>query len=102
MPRLRGTRLDAETVARLRAEWAAGRVTKRELAHRYRVSNVWIARLLAGAEAREPLPEALIAYPLLATYLLTGGRESEVTGLELDDVSLDRKPSASVRIVGAG
>jgi hypothetical protein len=30
-------------------------------------------------------------FPLLATYLLTGGRESEVTGLELDDVSLDRK-----------
>ena len=31
------------------------------------------------------------AYPLLATFLLTGGRESEVLGLEVDDVSFDRK-----------
>ncbi len=38
-----------------------------------------------------PFPVALVAYPLLATFLLTGGRASEVTGLELDDVSLDRK-----------
>ena len=27
-------------------------------------------------------------YPLLATFLLTGGRKSEVLGLEVDDVSL--------------
>lgn len=31
------------------------------------------------------------AYPLVATFLLTGGRESEVLGLELDDVSFERK-----------
>jgi integrase len=31
------------------------------------------------------------AYPLLATFLLTGGRESEVLGLEVRDVSFDRK-----------
>jgi integrase len=43
-----------------------------------------------GSGPAEPLPEALIAYSLLATFLLTGGRESEVTRLELDDVSLDR------------
>ena len=31
------------------------------------------------------------AYPLIATYLLTGGRRAEVLGLEVDDVSLDRR-----------
>jgi integrase len=31
------------------------------------------------------------AYPLLATFLLTGGRRSEVLGLEVEDVSFDRK-----------
>lgn len=35
----------------------------------------------------KPVP---FAYELLATFLLTGGRESEVLGLEVDDVSLDR------------
>lgn len=30
-------------------------------------------------------------YPLLATFLLTGGRKSEVLGLEVDDVSFDRE-----------
>ncbi|MDQ3083014.1 MAG: tyrosine-type recombinase/integrase, partial [Gemmatimonadota bacterium] len=30
-------------------------------------------------------------YPLLATYLLTGGRETEVLGLEVDDVNFERK-----------
>lgn len=34
-------------------------------------------------------PPALL-YPLLATFLLTGGREAEVLGLELGDVSLRR------------
>ncbi len=31
------------------------------------------------------------AHELLATFLLTGGRESEVSGLEVGDVSFDRK-----------
>lgn len=31
------------------------------------------------------------AYPLLATFLLTGGRRAEVLGLEVEDVSFDRK-----------
>jgi integrase len=35
--------------------------------------------------------DAELAYPLVATFLLTGGRLAEVLGLELDDVSLDRK-----------
>ena len=91
LPRQGGTKLGQEAVAKIRQEWAAGETTKRAIARRYGVSNVWIARILAGQEAADPLRDALIAYPLLATYLLTGGRESEVTGLELDDVSLDRK-----------
>ncbi len=40
-----------------------------------------------------PAGEAIgaeVAYPLLATFLLTGGRRAEVLGLELDDVSFDR------------
>jgi len=38
-------------------------------------------------------PEVAISfiYPLLATYLLTGGRETEVLGLEVDDVNFERK-----------
>ncbi len=36
---------------------------------------------------RRPLP---FGYELVATFLLTGGRESEVLGLEVGDVSLDR------------
>jgi integrase len=40
-----------------------------------------------------PAGEAIgaeMAYPLLATFLLSGGRRAEVLGLELDDVSFDR------------
>lgn len=38
-------------------------------------------------------PETALAciYPLIATYLLSGGRETEVLGLEVDDVSFERK-----------
>jgi integrase len=36
---------------------------------------------------RQPLP---FGYELVAAFLLTGGRESEVLGLEVGDVSLDR------------
>ncbi len=36
-------------------------------------------------------PEMASAYPLLATLLLTGGRRGEVLGLELSDISFDRK-----------
>jgi integrase len=37
-----------------------------------------------------PIEGTPFAYPLLATFLLTGARETEVYGLELDDVSLER------------
>ncbi len=39
-------------------------------------------------EHRDPLP---FMYPLIATYLLTGGRRREVLGLEVGDISFDRK-----------
>ena len=32
-----------------------------------------------------------LAYPLLATFVLSGGRAGEVLGLELDDISFDRQ-----------
>lgn len=38
-------------------------------------------------EGRRPAP---FVHPLLATFLLTGGRESEVLGLEVGDLSFDR------------
>jgi integrase len=41
-----------------------------------------------------PAGEAIgaeLAYPLLASFLLTGGRRAEVLGLELDDLSFDRQ-----------
>lgn len=41
----------------------------------------------AGTGGWKPVP---FAYELLATFLLTGGRETEVLGLEVDDISLDR------------
>jgi hypothetical protein len=45
---------------------------------------------------------AEIAYPLLATFLLTGGRRAEVLGLELDDVSSTAAPSPIGRMLTAG
>jgi integrase len=50
------------------------------------------ALLLEAARTyRTPHEGTPFAYPLVATFLLTGGRETEVYGLELDDVSLERK-----------
>ncbi len=54
------------------------------------------ALLLAAARTYRPAPDkggwrpVPFAHELIATFLLTGGRESEVLGLEVDDVSLDR------------
>lgn len=44
-----------------------------------------------GEYAAQWIPHAAIALPLLATFLLTGGRQSEVLGFELDDVSFERQ-----------
>lgn len=52
------------------------------------------ALLLEGARTYKPKRADIavpFAYPLLATLLLTGGRPSEVLGLEVDDVSFDRR-----------
>jgi integrase len=43
--------------------------------------------LLEAARLHDPT----FAYPLIATFLLSGGRESEVLGLEVRDVSTDRR-----------
>ena len=54
------------------------------------------ALLLEAARTYRPAPDkggwrpVPFAYELIATFVLTGGRESEVLGLEVDDVSLDR------------
>jgi integrase len=50
------------------------------------------ARLLEAARTYvAPEEGTAFAYPLLATFLLTGARESEVYGLELDDVNFERR-----------
>ena len=52
------------------------------------------ALLLESARTYRPKRDDIALphlYPLLATFLLTGGRQSEVLGLEVDDVSFDRK-----------
>jgi integrase len=56
------------------------------------------ALLLAGAAGLPPVTtpvgEAIgaeLAYPIVAMFLLTGGRSAEVFGFELDDVSFDRR-----------
>jgi integrase len=51
------------------------------------------ALLRAAATPIRKRPERALPhfYPLLATFLLTGGREMEVLGLEVDDISFSRK-----------
>jgi integrase len=41
--------------------------------------------------AKKHEPEMALAYPLIAAFLLTGGRAKEVLGLRLQDVSTDRQ-----------
>jgi integrase len=91
LPPRGGTSLDTDAIAQIRATWELGKTSKLALARAYGVSNAWITRVIEGQDATPPVHEAQLAYSLVATYLLTGGLESEVTGLELDDVSLDRQ-----------
>src|SRR2546422_282404 len=52
------------------------------------------ALLLESARTYQPKREDLAltcSYPLLTTFLLTGGRRAEALGLEVSDVSFDRK-----------
>jgi integrase len=44
----------------------------------------------SGGHLRPPPGAYPHMYPLIATYLLTGGRKAEVLGLEVEDVSFDR------------
>jgi integrase len=46
------------------------------------------ARTYTAKRAAAAMP---FIYPLIATYILTGGRESEVLGLEVQDVNFERK-----------
>jgi integrase len=69
-------------------------VAKREEARWLEVHEA--ALLLEAARLHEVRPDlhnthSPFAYPLIATFLLTGGRKSEILGLELEDVSFDRK-----------
>jgi integrase len=52
------------------------------------------ALILEAARIHRPARPDLalpFIYPLIACYLLTGGRKSEVLGLEVEDISFDRK-----------
>ena len=58
------------------------------------------ARILDRDDRKNATPGL---YPLIATFLLTGGRRSEVFGLDVDDVSFDRglirfRPNAHRRL----
>jgi integrase len=90
---LGGTALDATAVARLRSEWGEGLFASRRAAGKaYGVSDVVVGRILRGEqEATDATDDAAHAEVFVALFLLTGGRFSEVVGLELDDVSFDRK-----------
>jgi len=59
-----------------------------ESARLYRPSTELRLQKRGGAISADAYPWI---YPLLATFLLTGGRQSEVLGLELEDVSFRRK-----------
>ena len=52
------------------------------------------ARLLDAGRSYRPAssePEMRLAYPMLATFLLTGGRADEVLGLDIADLDFDRR-----------
>jgi integrase len=77
-----GSMLEKPTGARAEATWLE-------------VSDASL--LLESARTLTPSPEGgprssyTYGYPLIATFLLTGGRESEILGLEVADVSFDRQ-----------
>jgi len=78
-----------DPVGDLQDKPAAGRVEARWLEVPDAALLLEAARTYRPAPkgGRPPLP---FAHELVATFLLTGGRETEVLGLEVDDVSLDR------------
>ncbi len=67
---------------------------------------VELAPLIRSGAKRDDIAVPF-AYELIATALLTGGRPSEVLGLEVDDISLERatvtfRPHATRRLKNAG
>jgi integrase len=75
-------------VAALMEKPAAAREEARWLAVHHAALLLEAARTVALKRADLAIP---FLYPLLATFLLTGGRRAEVLGLEVADVSFDRK-----------
>lgn len=66
--------------------------SRRAAGRAYGVSDVVVGRILRGEHApAEPVDDAIHAHVLVALFLLTGCRFREVAGLELDDVSFDRR-----------
>jgi integrase len=63
--------------------------------HEAKWLEIHLAALLLETARTTQLRRADLAlpflYPLLATFLLTGGRRAEVLGLEVGDISFDRK-----------
>lgn len=51
----------------------------------------WLLEVARRTKPRRPSLACPYLHPLLATFLLTGGRRAEVLGLEVDDVSFDRQ-----------
>lgn len=49
------------------------------------------ARVYESTRPKGGRPPVRFIHPLVATFLLTGGRESEVLGLDVSDVSFDRR-----------
>ena len=49
------------------------------------------ARTIKPSSKGGPARHFQYVYPLLATFLLTGGREAEILGLEVADISFDRE-----------
>lgn len=59
-----------------------------ESARTYRPAIEPVKHHHGGTTSAKPNPHL---FPIIATFLLTGGRKSEVLGLEVDDVSFQRK-----------
>lgn len=51
----------------------------------------WLLDTARKTTPRRPALACPFLHPLVATFLLTGGRRAEVLGLEVDDVSFDRR-----------
>lgn len=82
--------LDKPTARREEAAWLEPHEAALllEAARLYRPATGVVTQGHGGAISAKANPHL---YPILATFLLTGGRKSEVLGLEVEDVSFRRK-----------